>query len=287
MAGNVSPMLRRIMSRHPLFHSLSLLALFILLLSMICGCATGRAGGKNSQAATELDAANRRIDDIYHRLSVLQFMVDSHDRILSDRDEKLKKSGFVPPAETPAMEKPVVEETITQPDAVIPEETATVTAQGVTPLDEVSAEAVKETTKKESLATATANVEGKSIEAIYAGGLDALKAGDYPTAAAMFRAVVEGHPEHDLADNAVYWTGEIFYDQKDYKEAIRIFKRLVEIYPTQGKVPDALLKIGYSYHSLGDRENAVSYLKKVVVEHPFTDPGSKAEAMLNKIEKTR
>lgn len=281
------------MSRQPLFHSLSLLALFILLLSMICGCASGRTGEKNSRVSTELDAANRRIDDIYHRLSVLQFMVDSHDRILSDRDEKLKKSGFVPPTEAPAMEKPVgkpvVEETIAQPDAVASEETdtATVTAQGVTPLDEVPAEAVKETAKKETLATATANVEGKSTEAIYTEGLDALKAGDYPTAAAMFRAVVEGHPNHDLADNAVYWTGEIFYDQKDYKEAIRIFKRLVEIYPTQGKVPDALLKIGYSYHSLGDRENAVRYLKKVVVEHPFTDPGSKAEAMLNKIEKTR
>lgn len=278
------------MSRKPLFHSLSLLALFILLLSMICGCATGRTDGKNSKLSSDLDAANRRIDEIYHRLSVLQFMVDSHDRILSEREEKLKKSGFVPPAEAPAMEKPVVEEAPPRSDTVASEETeTTVTAQGVTPLDETPAEARegadKETAKKD--ATTTVNVEGKTTETIYAEGLSALKAGDYPTAAAMFRAVVEGHPNHDLADNAVYWTGEIFYDQKEYKEAIRIFKRLVEIYPTQGKVPDALLKIGYSYHSLGDRENAVKYLKKVVVEYPFTDPGSKAEAMLNKIEKSR
>lgn len=282
---------RRIMSRHPLFNSLSALALFILSLFMISGCATGKADrDQNARLSTELDAANRRIDEIYHRLSVLQFMVDSHDRVLSDRDLKLKNSGFVPLSDGSTPEAPVVEESIPQPEKVTSEKTdsATVTAQGALAVDEETTTARDaETVKKETLASTTASVEGKSTEVIYAEGLSALKAGDYPTAAAMFRAVVEGHPNHDLADNAVYWTGEIFYDQKDYREAVRIFKRLVEIYPTQGKVPDALLKIGYSYHSMGDKENAVKYLKKVVVEHPFTDPGSKAEAMLNKIEKIR
>ena len=280
-------------------HSIASLVFLSLFLCVIGGCATGNPDGgkKTAQLSAEIKAANQKIDEIYHRLSVVQFMVDSHERVLSDRDQKLKKSGFVkPPAAgngpEPGKEgdKTVTEETTASAEPVKTEEpaagseNAVVTAEGAGAGDEKPAEASKDPETKESSAV---DVTGKTPKDIYTEGLSALKAGDYPTAAAMFRALVAGYPDHDLADNAVYWTGEIFYDQKDYKEAIRIFTRLVETYPTGGKVPDALLKIGYSYHSMSDKDNAVKYLKKVVVEYPFTDPGGKAEAMLNKIEKSR
>jgi tol-pal system protein YbgF len=276
-----------------------------------------------AQLSAELEEANQKIDEMYHRLSVVQFMVDSHERILSDRDHKLKKSGFVKP-EAPSRTKKtsepsvgsepakgtVTEENISAGEqtkdaenthtaveqvtgeekkdtmdatALEPNENAVESSEGKTKDSEN--ELAVEPEKTHEVQSVEINVEGKSPKDIYSQGFSALKNRDYPTAAALFKALVTNYPNHDLADNSVYWTGEIFYDQKDYKEAIRIFNRLIETYPNGGKVPDALLKIGYSYHSLSDKANAVKYLKKVVVDFPFTDPGSKAEAMLNKIER--
>lgn len=278
------------MSEKFLLNYISFTALFIILLFSVSGCATGRSNNENSTRTTEIEAVNRRVDELYHRLSVLQFMVDSHDRALSDREEKIKKSGYVSPLETPDNSSAVTEENIAITEKTVEKQAEKAGEQSQNPilLDEGAVSTEKKTVRKETYSSPeSGNMKGKSTEVIYAEGLNALKAGDYPTAAAKFRAVVEEDPNHDLADNAVYWTGEIFYDQKDYHEAIRIFKRLVETYPNEGKVPDALLKIGYSYQSLGDNENAVKYLKKVVMDYPFTNPGSKAEAMLNRIEKSR
>jgi tol-pal system protein YbgF len=302
------------------------MVLFTFSLCMVCGCQTTRPDNtqRMAQLSAELEEANQKIEEMYHRLSVVQFMVDSHERILSDRDHKLKKSGFVKPevpgrtkktSEPSVVSEPakgaVTEETISVSEqtkeadnahAVVEpvtvedkkEETVDATAveskdnaveSGEEPKKDSESESVAEPEKTNETPAVEVNVEGKSPKDIYSQGFSALKNRDYPAAAAFFKALVTKYPNHDLADNSVYWTGEIFYDQKDYKEAIRIFNRLIETYPNGGKVPDALLKIGFSCHSLSDKESAVKYLKKVVVDFPFTDPGSKAEAMLNKIER--
>ena len=100
----------------------------------------------------------------------------------------------------------------------------------------------------------------------------------------MFQSIAENYPGHDLADNALYWTGECFYALKDYKGAIKAFKKVIKNYPDGSKVPDSLLKIGYAYLSLNDPVNARSFLKKVVKQYPFTPAGTKAGEMLKKIK---
>lgn len=302
------------------------MVLFSLSLCMVCGCQTTRPDNtqRMAQLSAELEEANQKIEEMYHRLSVVQFMVDSHERILSDRDHKLKKSGFVKPeapgrtkkTSEPSVVSEPVKGAVTEENISVEEQTKeaenahaavetvtteekkedTVNATAIEPKDNAvesdevqtkdsESEPEAEPEKTHESQAVEVNVEGKSPKEIYNQGFSALKDKDYPTAAALFKALVTNYPNHDLADNSVYWTGEIFYDQKDYNEAIRIFNRLIETYPKGGKVPDALLKIGFSYHSLSDKANALKYLKKVVVDFPFTDPGSKAEAMLNKIER--
>lgn len=237
------------------------------------GCQT--LGPNNNQATTqlssELEETNQKIEEMYHRLSVVQFMVDTHERTIADLERKLRGSGLLkePLSTGSAFEIPA-------PSAMADkkkEETALLSP--ASPND--SSVPVTE----ESIVDSTV---GASAESIYNQGFAALKENNYTKAVSLFKTVVSQFPDHNLADNAIYWTGEIHYTQHNYEEAIRTFNRLIETYPEGGKVPDALLKIGYSYHSLGDKENAVKYLKKVVVEYPFTVPGSKAEAMLNRIE---
>ncbi|MFO7883354.1 MAG: tol-pal system protein YbgF [Desulfobacteraceae bacterium] len=103
---------------------------------------------------------------------------------------------------------------------------------------------------------------------------------NFKDAGILFREIMEQYPEHELADNSMYWLGECCYSLTDYKGAVKIFKALVEKYPKGGKVPDALLKTAYSYLSLDDSDRAHHYLKKVVKKYPFTPAGEKAEQKL-------
>jgi tol-pal system protein YbgF len=110
----------------------------------------------------------------------------------------------------------------------------------------------------------------------------ALASGNHAYAIAGFRNFVERFPNHDHADNAQYWLGEAFYDQKRYSSAIEEFRKVVERYPGQNKVPDALLKLGYCYGALGKDDKAQSALNKVVKMYPKTNPAKLAAIKLEK-----
>lgn len=219
--------------------------------------------------SNELEETNQKLEEIYHRVSVVQFMVDNHERTITDLEKTLKKSGVI----QGSTYSPVIRPAATKKDPGHPPSGGTAKSL-LTP--EPDSTAIVAATEDSLL--------DKSPEHIYNKAFAALKRKNYTRAISMFKTVVSDYPEHNLADNAIYWTGEVHYTQNDFPEAIRTFKRLIESYPEGGKVPDALLKIGYSYYSMKDNENAVKYLKKVVVDYPFTVPGSKAESMLNKIE---
>jgi tol-pal system protein YbgF len=117
----------------------------------------------------------------------------------------------------------------------------------------------------------------KSAYAAYQKGL-------YEEAIALFNGFVEKYPEHDLADNSQYWTGECYYAIKDYQSALQAFKKVIEKYPDGNKMPDALLKTGYSSLALKDYQNARVYLARVVKDYPFSTAAQNAEIKLRKIE---
>jgi len=105
----------------------------------------------------------------------------------------------------------------------------------------------------------------------------------FDEAMALFKKFLHRHPKHDLADNAQYWIGEIYYDKKDYSNAILAFKKVVTHYAEQSKAPDALLKIGYSYAALKDLANARIYFQKVIKNYPFSKTEAKARTKLKEL----
>jgi tol-pal system protein YbgF len=250
-------------------HGIVVLGITALLVGFAPGCQTTRpdAGQGMAQLSAEIEEAHQKIEEIYHRVSVIQFMVDTHERTLADLEKNLRQSG----------------RTTTDPDAPKRIESAfrpTSRKQNTrTSAEDPAAPGI--TVTEEPL---PAPQTEPTADTIYNQGFTALKSKDFDQAMVLFQAVATRFPDHSLADNAIYWIGEIHYSRNQYNEAISTFKHLIDTYPDGGKVPDALLKIGYSYHALKDTANAVSYLKKVVVDYPFTVPGSKAEAMLDKIE---
>jgi tol-pal system protein YbgF len=121
---------------------------------------------------------------------------------------------------------------------------------------------------------------------LYRRSLEALRAGRHVEAAAGFRDFLKQHANHDFADNAQYWLGECYYDQKDYPMALREFRRVVEKYPQGNKVPDALLKVGFAHLALGSTEVGRQTLEQVVRSYPRHEAAGLANAKLSELGRT-
>ena len=78
----------------------------------------------------------------------------------------------------------------------------------------------------------------------YRRGLHSLKERDFDKALKSFDTFARLHPTHVYADNALYWSVEIYYLRHDNKRALRLLKQLLDQYPSGNKVPDTLLQNG-------------------------------------------
>jgi len=57
-----------------------------------------------------------------------------------------------------------------------------------------------------------------------------------------FRTFVVRYPKDSLADNCLYWMGEIYLQKGDLNKALESFNNVIENYPNENKVPDAIYK---------------------------------------------
>jgi tol-pal system protein YbgF len=104
--------------------------------------------------------------------------------------------------------------------------------------------------------------------------------GNYQLALQGFRQFLQQYPNSDLADNAQYWIGEVFYAQGRYPNAIEEFEKVVKLYSKGDKIPSALLKIAYSYLSISENEQGKLYLEEVIKEYPDSQEANLAKGRL-------
>lgn len=203
------------------------------------------------QLQRQIQKTTETLDEMRDRISVLQFMVDTHEKSIR------------------ALECPIRQE--------LPEKSKA----AVTPPR--PSRQTDTTAISEPAAPSADTLPPENPLSLYDRALNTYNAGDYVKAKNFFERFVQQYPGHDLADNAYYWIGECLYSQGKYLGAIDQFKKLISNYPNGGKVPAALLKTGYAYCNLRDFDNARAYLKKVIVNYPFSPASDKAEMMLKKI----
>jgi len=116
--------------------------------------------------------------------------------------------------------------------------------------------------------------------ALYKSAYEELRAGRHEEAERGFRDFVRRYPHHDYADNAQYWLGECFYDQKRYDKAAPEFRTVLTRWPTGNKAPDAMLKLGFSLLALGDADKGGKVLREVPATYPRTEAARLASERL-------
>jgi len=118
-------------------------------------------------------------------------------------------------------------------------------------------------------------------EAIYERGLELIqKKGDFAGGRQRLQEFLQRYPKHDLAVNAMYWTGEAWYGEKKYENAILQFQDVIQNYGDHPKAAAALLKQGMAFHALGDPKNARVIMQKLIDTFPLSEEAKKAREKL-------
>ncbi len=118
----------------------------------------------------------------------------------------------------------------------------------------------------------------------YARALRLYREGQAEQANQQFRAFLRANPKSELADNAQYWLGEIYYSQGDYNRAIIELNEVLLKYPQGDQVPGALLALATAFANSGDKIDARLILQKLINDHPDSE---EAEAGRKQLEALR
>jgi tol-pal system protein YbgF len=119
------------------------------------------------------------------------------------------------------------------------------------------------------------------------------RAGDYQAAVERFQSFVQGHPQSDYADNALFWMGECYQKLGDYVLAAVTFERVSKEFPNGNKVPDALYRQAIALLEIGRQKGervqyesaAREVLQRIVDGYPRSDRVEEARAQLEKLSR--
>ena len=117
-------------------------------------------------------------------------------------------------------------------------------------------------------------------ETLYEAGYADYLRGNYELALLAFDEYLRSFPDTELADNALYWTGESYFSQKRFLPAITAFEELLTRFPASEKATSARMKQGFAHIERGDSKTGIAQLRKLVQDYPFSDEAKLTRAQL-------
>ena len=75
----------------------------------------------------------------------------------------------------------------------------------------------------------------------------------------------------DLAPNAQYYIGDIYYRKGDYENALQAFDAVLEHYSANSKTPDAHFMKGMSLRKMEKRDAAAREFRDVIAKYPDSE----------------
>jgi tol-pal system protein YbgF len=122
-----------------------------------------------------------------------------------------------------------------------------------------------------------------SADTLYSNGLRDITSGKYDLARSEFEDYLKFYADTDLASNAQFYLGEIFYKQKQYVDAVAAYDKVLTNYPKSFKLGPARLRKGMALIELGQKTAGVRELRDVVKRYPGSDEDRLARAKLKEL----
>jgi tol-pal system protein YbgF len=229
---------------------------------------------------TSLDEARREIQKVRGEVEEIRYRLDrtSKERVgtgpqlklLEDRIAVLEKQIKVRPEGLPPSVRPAE-----SPAVQVPTETGG-NATGAPPTAETIPPPSSSSGSKEDLALAR---ESQETQDEYKVGLRAFQEQQFDKAIQQFRSFQRKYSNSEMADDAQYWIGESYFNQKDYNRAILEFNDVLK-YRKGDKVPAALLRQAQAFIEIGDKTDARLILQKLLNDHPGSEQAREAKDRL-------
>lgn len=107
-----------------------------------------------------------------------------------------------------------------------------------------------------------------SPEELWRLGSSAFESGKYADASEIFRRLTASYPTHDRADDALYFRGQAFTNQKDWERAIGIYQQLLDKYADSPFTDDGLYFAALAAQQLKQCNEARTYLNIIKTKYP-------------------
>jgi tol-pal system protein YbgF len=119
----------------------------------------------------------------------------------------------------------------------------------------------------------------------YEAAYSSFKNKKYKDAREKFEAFIKEFPKDELTDNAYFWIGETYYNEKDFEGAILAHETFLKKYPNSEKAPSALLKQGLSFIEIGDKKTGKVILEQLIERYPKSKEAETAKKDLENLDK--
>ncbi len=139
------------------------------------------------------------------------------------------------------------------------------------------------TTKPASSSSSAVPAGAPSADTLYSNGLRDITTGKYDLARSEFEDYLKYYSDTDLASNAQFYLGEIFYKQKQYVDAVAAYDKVLTNYPKSFKLGPARLRKGMALIELGQKTAGVRELRDVIKRFPGSDEDRLARAKLKEL----
>ena len=91
--------------------------------------------------------------------------------------------------------------------------------------------------------------------------------GKHAEARRAFKEYVSRYPKDRKADDALFFWGESFFQERLHAEAVQVLQRVLTDYSGSDKVDDTLFRIGEIFEQLGKCDNAQAFFEELLDKH--------------------
>lgn len=131
-----------------------------------------------------------------------------------------------------------------------------------------------------SASTPPAGVTAKSL---YDDALRDKTSGNFDLSLRQFNDYLTWFGTTDLAPNAQYYIGEIYYAQKQFDQALQSFDAVLERFPRNAKTNDARFMKGRTLVQMGERNAGAEEFRALIKESPNSDAAGQARNELKRL----
>lgn len=103
---------------------------------------------------------------------------------------------------------------------------------------------------------------------LYANAMSFIKKKDFSQALEQLDVFAKAYPQHTLAANALYWSGEVQLAESNFDLAIKQFEIVVNQHSAHNKAPDSHYKLAVAYDRSGNTAKAKELLQQVIKQYP-------------------